>query len=493
MRKLLVPGALLVIAILLGATAEFSTGQAGASSHREAPLISQDPVADNTDVYMFRSPEDDSTVTLIANYYPYQGPAGGPNFYRFGDDVRYEFNIDNNGDARPDIRYFFTFSTVILNNNTFLYNTGPIDSITSNSLTVRQAMTVWKDQGGQTKKLAAGLVLTPSNVGCHSFQTGWSPQIPASNCGNGIGGYENIAQTTAYTLPNGEGRVFAGQRRDSFFADVGAIFDLLSIRQSFATGGYNLFDQFSVQTIALQVPIDKLTNGSEPVLGFFATNSRLPTRVIPNANGKTASPKIETEAQVNNKDWKRVSRLGLALINEAVIPMALKDKFNASGPKADAANFGAYVVNPELANLLNGIYGLPIPPTPRNDLVENLLLGIPGVNRPLGNPTAGDILRLNTTTPVCTSGCSPYGVIAGDAQGYPNGRRLGDDVVDISERVIAGGYILAPTCNTGAPGPWCGGANAALGDGVNGPPYAFGGSFPYLASPLDGFSYVPSP
>lgn len=477
MRKIFVLGAVVLVGVLLGAAVEFRAPQAGASSHREAPLISQDPAADNTDVYLFRSPEDDTTVTLLANYYPYEGPAGGPNFYRFGDDVRYEFNIDNDGDAKPDIRYYFKFRTQILKNDTFLYNTGPVDTHTSPNLTLRQMYSVIKVEKGKNTKLAAGLIVPPANVGCHSYQSGWTPAIPANPCGNGDANYENIAQATVYTLPGGEGKVFAGQRRDSFFADVGAIFDLLSIRGTFGSGGYNLFNQFSVQTIALQVPIAKLTNGADPVIGFWATNSRMPSRVMPNANGKPD----EADADVNAKNWKQVSRLGLPLVNEAVIPMAMKDKFNASKPHNDVANFAGPVVDPELARLLNAIYGVSIPPTPRQDLVDALLLGVPGLNRPMGSPTPADMLRLNTSTPVCTSGCSTLGVIGGDLQGYPNGRRLTDDVVDISERVIAGvlvsGFNISP--------------NNALGDGVNAPPYSFGSTFPYLVTPLDGFSYVP--
>ncbi len=478
MHKLLVLAGVLVLALLLGATAEFATRDTNASSHREAPLISQDPVADHTDVYAFRSPEDTSTVTLLVNYYPYQGPAGGPNFYRFGDDVRYEFNIDNDGDAKANIKYYFTFKTTILNDGTFLYNTGPIGGLSDATLTVRQQYAVWKSAGGTTTKLIGGLIVPPSNVGCHSFKSGWAPTIPAQGCGNGDANYEAIAQSAVYTLPGGEGKVFAGQRRDSFFADVGAIFDLLSIRNNFSSGGYNLFNQFSVQTIALQVPISNLTAG-DPVIGFWATNSRKAKRVLPSAEGKITE--IDTEGKIDSKEWKQVSRLGLALVNEAVIPMAMKDKFNASKPKDDVANFAGPVVNPELAVLLNAIYGVSIPPTPRGDLVDALLLGVPGLNRPAGTPVASDMLRLNTGTAVCTSGCSTMGVIGGDLQGYPNGRRLTDDVVDISERVIAGvlvgGYNISP--------------NNALGDGVNGAPYAFGGTFPYVVTPVDGFGYVP--
>lgn len=481
MRKFIVLGVMLAAALGLGAVSQFITRNVGASSHREAPLISQDPVADNTDVYMFRSPEATDTVTLIANYYPYEGAAGGPNFYRFGDDVRYEFNIDNNGDAKADIQYFFKFNTKILKNDTFLYNVGPVGSLNDANLTVKQYYTVYKKDSGGVTSLFTGALTPPSNVGCHSFATNWSVSIPAQACAdnNGIAKYEQLAMNAVYGLANGEGKVFAGQRRDSFFADVGSIFDLLSIRGSFSSGGYNLFDQFSVQTIALQVPIAKLTAGGDPVVGFWATNSRKSTRVLPSPNKNEPDGADIGEGKITSKEWKQVSRLGLALVNEAVIPMAMKDKFNASAPKNDVANFAGPVTDPELAKLLHAIYGVSVPPAPRQDLVDALLLGVPGLNRPAGSPVPSDQLRLNTSTPVCTSGCSTMGVIAGDNQGYPNGRRLTDDVIDISERVIAGvlvqGYNVSP--------------NNALGDGVNGTPYSFGGTFPYLASPVDGFSY----
>lgn len=480
MRKLALLGALLVLAIVLAGAIEFAPRGAGASSHREAPLISQDPAADNTDTYFFRSPDDPNTVTMIMNVYPYEGPAGGPNFYRFGDDVRYEFNVDNNGDAKADLRYFFKFTTKIKNDNTFLYNTGPIDGANSNNTNVLQTYNVWKVQSGNVTPIAQGLISPPSYVGCHSLMSGWSPAIPAVDCTNSDGNYENVANAVIYDMDNGEGKVWAGQRRDSFFGDVGAIFDLLSIRGGFDSGGYNTFENFGVQTIALQVPISKIKKGNEPVIGMWASTSRRAKRILPNPDAKSPA---KDEGNINGADWKQVSRLGLALINEAVIPMAVKDKFNATKPKDDAANYAAYVLDPELANLLSalyGSYGLSVPPAPRNDLVENLLLGIDGLNRPK-NSVPGDLLRLNTSTALCTSDCSTLGVIGGDLQGYPNGRRLTDDVIDISERVVAGvlvdGFNVAP--------------NNALGDGVNAPAGSISNTFPYLAIPVDGFTYNP--
>ncbi len=477
MRKLFMCGVVVFLALALGAGNEWRVRDAGASSHREAPLISQDPAVDNTDVYMFRSPEDPTTVTLIANFYPYQVPSGGPNFYRFADDARYEFNIDNNGDAKSDVRYFLRFNTRILKNDTFLYNVGPLTNLDDPNLTVQQRYTVWKKEGKTLTVLLTGAIVPPSNVGCHSFATnGQLGQIPAQPCSqnNGVENYRALAQTAVYPLANGEGKVFAGQRRDSFFADVGAIFDLLSIRGSFDSGGRDVFGDYNVQTIALQIPISKLATADDPVIGFWASASRKATRVLPKTENADAN-----DAKILSRTWKQVSRLGLPLINEVIIPMALKNKYNGTKPKNDAINFSAPILDPELAGLLKTLYGISVPAAPRQDLVDALLLGIPGLNRPSKYSVPADILRLNTSTPVCASNCSTFGVIGGDAQGYPNGRRLTDDVVDISERVIAGvlvnGYNVAP--------------NNALGDGVNAPPYAFDDAFPYLAAPIDGFSY----
>jgi hypothetical protein len=471
MFKLLKLGALCIMIVSLAAAAELAALPALASSHREAPAISQDPAADNTDTYMFRSPDNANTITLVANYYPYEGPAGGPNFYRFGDNVLYEFHIDNNGDAQDDITYQFQFQTTILNPNTFLYNTGTLTTLDSPNWTLRQTYSLFRIQGGKRNLIASGLETPPSNVGTHS-----------------IPDYTTLRQAAIYIFAGGL-NVFAGQRADPFFADVGSIFDLLTIRggipAGFSSGGKNTFAGQNVQTIALQVPINKLTAckcspgpNDDPVIGFWASASR---GKMPVAGGNAAS---------SSSRFTQVSRLGLPLINEVVIPMSQKDLFNASKPVDDVTNFAGPVETPELATLLNVLYGLPIPPTPRTDLVDNLLEGVPGLNRPLGTVVASDMLRLNVTTALCgTSGapaCSPLGVIAGDLQGYPNGRRLTDDVVDISERVVAG--VLNSNCAT-PPCAWQGGTNAILGDGVNSaatPPLA---AFPYVPDPYDGFNY----
>jgi hypothetical protein len=445
-------------------------GVSRASSHREAPAISQDPAADNTDTYIFRSPDHPGTITLVANYYPYEGPAGGPNFYRFGDDVLYEFHIDNNGNAKDDITYQFQFKTTIKNPNTFLYNTGQITSLNDPDWTLRQTYSVDRIEKGKRTRLASGLQTPPSNVGTHS-----------------IPNYATLRNAAIYAIGN-HIKVFAGQRADPFFADVGAIFDLLTIRggipAGFSSGGKNTFAKQNLQTLALQVPIDQLTAckcmpgaHDDPVVGFWASASRRSMdldRLPSTLNGNDH----------NDREWVQVSRLGLPLVNEAVIPMSMKDKFNASQPVNDVANFAGPVVKPELATLLNVLYGVPVPPTPRTDLVEILLKGVPGLNRPV-NVVPSDMLRLNVTTPVCETGsCAKHsnlGVIGGDLAGFPNGRRLNDDVVDVAERVVAG-ILSGNACCTGFP-------NNALGDGVNAPYVQPMASFPYVADPYDGFNY----
>lgn len=460
MRKFLVLGVLFVLVAAISAIVEFAPPQAQASSHREAPAISQDPAADNTDTYIFRSPDSPGTITLVANFYPYEGPAGGPNFYRFGDNVVYEFHIDNDGDARDEITYQFRFRTTILNKNTFLYNTGTLnDPNTYANWTLRQTYNVSRVISGLgSTQIGKNLETPPSYVGTHS-----------------ISSYAPLRNAAIYTIDSNI-KVFAGQRADPFFGDVGSIFDLLTIRggipAGFSSGGHNSFAYYNVQTIALQVPINKLTachcvpssgDFHNDVIGFWASASR---------------------RNLDNAGLTQVSRLGLPLVNEVVIPMSMKDKFNATKPLNDVANFAGPVVNPELANLLHALYGLSIPPTPRLDLVEVLLKGVPGLNRPSG-VVASDMLRLNVTTPLCSS-CSNLGVIAGDVQGFPNGRRLNDDVIDISERVVAG--ILNNNCGS-PPCSWQQSPNTILGDGVNGPTVAPMATFPYVHDPYDGFTH----
>ncbi|HEV7214033.1 MAG TPA: DUF4331 domain-containing protein [Chloroflexota bacterium] len=437
---------------------------AEASNHRSAPLIRADPVADCTDVYAFVSPDKPDTVTLIANWIPLEQPAGAPYFYNFGDDVLYEIKIDNNGDALPEITYQFTFKSTITNPNTFLYNTGPITSLTDPNWNLRQRMSVaMVDRTGKSTPLGTDLPTPPNNIGPKS-----TPD------------YGALAAAAVTALPSGQS-VFAGPRADPFFVDLGSIFDLLTIRRlpGNAGGGANFLNGFNVHSIVIQAPITQLTaNGSKPtdpkdpnaVIGVWATASRRSMRVLNPGTAATSSG-----------DWVQVVRLGSPLVNETVIPTGKKDLFNAVQPSGDA-QFLSYVTDPEPARLLNALYKIKVPPTPRDDLVAVFLTGIKGLTMP-ANVKPAEMLRLNLAVPV--SGTPDrLGVLAGDVQGYPNGRRLNDDVVDISLQALAGAAY--PLFHPGfTPDPLA----DKLGDGVDGPASPPMPTFPYVAPPYQGFTY----
>ena len=431
-----------------------SLGSIFASSHREAPAIAEDPQADITDVYVFVSPDDPNSVTMMMNVIPLQDPNGGPNFFKFGDEVLYVLNIDNNGDAIPNIQYEFRFTTTVLNGNTFLYNVGPITVLNDANQNIQQTFSVTKVENGVSTVLANGLATPPVNIG------------PAS-----VPDYASVAAMAVHNI--GSTKVFAGQRDDPFYVDLGAVFDLLTIRPGApgnSGGGNDHVAGLNVHTIALQVPKTELDGGGEGIIGVWATTARRTLTTINPDGSRTPSG-----------DWVQVSRLALPLINEVVVPLGQKDLFNASQPVDDVANFAAAVLEPELPVLLNLIYGLNVPPTPRNDLLL-LLTGVPGLNQP-DNIVASDQIRLNMNTSYVgpgDAGFSIFGVIDGDLSGYPNGRRLEDDVVAISLRVMAG--VLAGSPFNEFP-------NNALDDGVHENDLSFGSIFPYAALPHSGFDH----
>jgi hypothetical protein len=461
MYKLIALGAALAVAASLPIMAL-------ASSHREAPLISGDPKADATDLYAFVSPDKKDTVTLVANYQPFEDPAGGPNFYAFDDNALYQIKIDNDGDAVEDISYQFEFDTATRNPATFLYNTGPIDSLTDADWNRPQTYKLTRVKDGVATVLGENLPTPPSNVGPKSTPDYSKLQAEA---------VKDLSGT----------RVFAGQSDDPFFADTGGLFDLLTIRKAPGDngGGIDGLKGYNVQSLALQVPISELTNsGSRPsdvkdpaaVIGAWTTASRPSTQVL--AGDGTASA---------SGDFVQVSRLGAPLVNEVVVPLGAKDLWNSSSPSGDA-QFANGVTNPELAKLLNSIYKMKVPPqgdfgseTARDDLVAIFLTGIPGVTQP-ANVTPSEQLRLNVAVPP-TEGeqVNRRGVLAQDNQGYPNGRRLADDVVDISLQAVAGAAY--PLFHEGyQPDELA----TKLGDGVDKNDKAFRSSFPYLALPGDG-------
>jgi hypothetical protein len=427
-----------------------------ASSHREAPLISQDPLADNTDVYAFVSPNRSDRVTLIANFIPLEAPYGGPNFFKFDDNVLYEIMVDNDGDAVEDVTYQFRFRTDVRNPNTFLYNTGTITSLDSPAFNVRQFYSVTQIDGprrrGKGTVLGDDLPTPPVNVGFRSTPN-----------------YDALAAAAIQQLPNGI-QVFAGQRDDPFFVDLN-VFDLLAV-PPVDTNNSDSVAGFNVHTIAIEVPIAALTsNGLRPsspsdsnaVIGIWSTTSR--PSVTNRGNGQ----------EKHNSHFVQVSRLGQPLVNEVVIPRGVKDVFNSLEPTGDAAALG-FVTDPEVPKLLAALFGIQSPPTPRNDLVTIFLTGIPGLNQP-PNVRPSEMLRLNVAIPP-SANPNPLGVLGGDLAGFPNGRRLGDDVVDIALRAMAGATPLTPGFNTGI--------NAQLGDGVGGNDKPFLTTFPFVPSPAAG-------
>jgi hypothetical protein len=431
----------LVLAAAVAALAAFAATRgsgpqpASASSHREAPLISQDPTADNTDLYAFESPDKPDTATIIANWIPGEDPAAGPNYYTFSPTARYDIYVDRNGNGKPDISYQFRFHN--LPSQLFLGNT-------------QQSYTVTKTVANRSTVVGAGMLTPPDNIGPRSTPN-----------------YADLAAKGIHQLSDGT-TVFAGQRDDPFFADVGAIFDLVAIREGTGAtgGGKDFLAGYGVHSIALQIPKSDLDNGTNHTIGVWAATDR-PTAAVDQRRRRA-------DAKADHDGWVQVSRLGNPLINEVVIPTNLKDKWNASSPANDK-QFETYYENPILATVLQKLYPQfgPFQDTNRQDLVQ--LLGT-GLKSPMLNytgPTFADELRLNLSIPPTPfDKINRLGVLGGDLAGYPNGRRLEDDVIDISERAVGGVLI---------------GHSLPLGDGVDANDVANLHTFPYVAAPFSGF------
>lgn len=525
MRRLRRTLSILTVLSLLGTA--FITGfntlpVAEASSHREAPLISADPLADGTDLYAFVSPDRANSVTILANFIPLEEPASGPNFFKFDDNVLYQIRFDNNGDGRLDLAIQFRFKTVIGNTDTFLYNTNTIDNLADADWNVKQFMDV-------TIRVRQG---DPANPTFASFVLGTNLPTPPVNIGpRSTPNYEtNLAEPAISTIPSGAGniRVFAGQRDEGFYVDLGSAFDLLGLRPFNsahlaplatskgvdATAGYN------VHTIAIQVPTQLLTaTGALPtgptdpnaILGIYSTASRNGTRVLNLDGTKTETGDCFTgAATAPSATCVQVSRLGNPLFNELLIPQGDptttgndKDLYNAQLPATDVNRLNFVrgdTRDVEPVKLINLLYP-PLNDAPvrgRNDLVRVFLTGVPGATRyPFqadpNDPTAGlgsapaEYIRLNAAIPATAPGSeNRLGVIAGDNGGYPNGRRVGDDVVDITLRVAAGVLLPGNACAGGTVN--CNSApNNLLGDGVQQNDRPFRATFPYLASPAGGY------
>jgi hypothetical protein len=457
-----------------------------AASHREAPLIAQDPTADNTDFYMFRSWTNPDNVVFILNTIPLQEPSGGPNYYNFGDDVLYRINVDTNADGDEDLAYEIRFRTQLRGPLTSLelplaYVALPpitaLDGPGSEGLILRQSYTVTQVRGGSRIDLGTQtMYAVPSNVGPLTMPD-----------------YEGLAAKGVYTLANG-GSVFAGQRDESFAIDLGAAFDTLNLRRTppiltaaeDANDAVNPFgnDQlsgFNISTIAIEVPIHSVTANAAGVIGGYASTARQKVRVFRQPMNERASSGSGDD--VSAGPWVQVSRMANPLVNELVIGTGTKDRWNATEPQ-DEAQFLNFYLNSRLATAINIRFGTSIPTTGRTDLV-NALLKYPS------QPQTGtcerhdcaELLRLNlAVAPTPPAQQHRLGVLAGDNAGWPNGRRPNDDVTDVALRVVAG-FLLNPA---GTP---------RLGDGVNFNIGAEGSHltangiytvFPYLPTPHDG-------
>jgi hypothetical protein len=496
------------------------------SSHREAPEISKDPVADSTDLYAFVSPDRPDTVTLIANYVPLQGPAAGPNFYEFGDDVLYEIHIDNNGDGKADITFQFDFETVLQVGKTFLYNVGPITSLDAKSWNRRQFYNVTRIDWN-----VRGRGFDDGHGHSHRDDEGWGfgfrPQVtqlahhvscPPCNIGPlSTPNYTSLAHAAVQSLPGG-GVVFAGQRAEGFYVDLGAVFDLGDLRPfqqlhnqfglsvpelTRSEAGVNSTSAVNVHSIALQVPKNQLTaKGATPtdatkassVIGVWTTASRRHLSFFGRRYGH------DDNDGNGVGPFSQVSRLGNPLFNEVLVPMENKDYWNTQAPSGDK-QFAGGVQHPELANLLPILYpgvfpnlaALNASGKARADLVAILLTGIPaGVVSPTfqnsGGSTMADLLRLNMAIPPAANP-SIFGVLGADIAGFPNGRRVFDDVFTIELRAIAGAtYGLVDHSFTPD------GAANAVTDGLSVDPFGQSGtvryltSFPYLGTPHSGYN-----
>jgi uncharacterized protein DUF4331 len=505
--------ALVALAATLILTRLPGPGTASASSHSEAPLISQDPRADNTDLYAFVSPENTDTVTMIANYIPLEAPASGPNFYSFDDSALYEVKVDNTGDGQADIGYQFRFHTQTVDPNTFLYAKLPIglgpDGYTNWNRPQTYSVTlVHFNKDGKV----IGNPDHPGKGPNDPVVLGTNIPTPPDNVGpRTTPNYDALAAHAVTDLGNGV-RVFAGQRDDPFYVDLGSIFDLGGLRPfnpfhliPLAAGpGVDALKNYNTHSIEIQVPITQLTTVNHPIIGIYASASRQKETVLKDDGTKDG-----------HGPWVQVSRLGNPLVNEVVIPLGDKDYWNREDP-ADEAQFEHYYLNPEVSHLENILYGtLPqghaggalqaIDEHNRSDLVGVELTGLKfgSFNLNFTGSTPADLLRLNTNIKPGAQGACPGGAAAPSAPdrlavlanpvpdlcGYPNGRRLGDDVIDIDLRAFAQGYGAFLNNAFGLPDKT---PNDILGDGVDANDATFNSSFPYVATPHQGYE-VPSP
>jgi hypothetical protein len=476
-----------------------------ASSHREAPFITTAPKVDGTDFYMFRSyePGRSDYVTMIANYQPLQAPYGGPNYFQMDKNALYEIHIDSDGDAKEDLTFQFRFKnnlksiTLPIGDKNVaipLIQAGTVADRNAAALNVNETFTVdlmrGDRRGGQRQSI------TNAAGGGATFDK------PVDNIGT-----KTIPDYTAYAAKHiynvnipgcaMPGKLFVGQRKDPFAVNLGVIFDLVNAPVSVITdpaligAAPSIIDDANVTTLAMEVHKSCLTKNNEPVIGGWTTASLRQGQLLDPTPGKG----LQTTALVGGA-WTQVSRLGMPLVNEVVIGLPDKDRFNSSKPKDDG-QFADYVTNPTLPALLEIALNLPgtAPKNlPRTDLVTTFLTGIPGVNQPK-NVVPSEMLRLNTNTPATPEASqNRLGLAGGDAAGFPNGRRLKDDVVDISLVAVMGGLcVLNGDTNALGLGTNCKPANVPLGatalklhDAVDQAKIPTLPAFPYVFTPAPG-------
>ncbi|MDI3382046.1 DUF4331 domain-containing protein [Xenophilus aerolatus] len=472
---------------------------ASASSHREAPSIAGMPKLDATDFYMFRSYEPNRAdyTTLIANYQPDQGPYGGPNYFTMDPNGLYEIHIDNTGSGSESLTFQFRFTNTLRDIqlpisgqqvSIPLVQAGPITGPNQATSNLRETFTLTVVRGDRRKGAAAAV--TNAANGSATFDR------PTDNIGEktfgGPSGYAAYAAQHVYTVNipgcSTPGRVFAGQRQDPFAVALGQVFDLINLNPLGSTSANaSTLATRNVSTLALEVPTTCLTaGGNGTIIGGWTTASARQGQLV-------ASPAKRGHGTgvLAGGAWAQVSRLGMPLVNEVVIGLKDKDRFNSSKP-ADDGQFATYVTNPTLPALIQTLYPSAQAPTnfPRTDLVAAFLTGISGLNQP-ANVKASEMLRLNTTiAPTPMASQSNLGVAAGDNAGFPNGRRPGDDVVDIELRVAMGALCVLTGANdalkVGCKPSDAPAGGAALTDGALQSASQFPAAFPYLNVPLPG-------
>jgi hypothetical protein len=463
MRRSKAIGAASVAALVAGSLAV--TGGFG-SSHREAPNILKDPTADNTDVYAFTAADAPGSLTIVSNWIPLADPAGGPNFYPLDENARYYVKIDNSGDGREDVAYRWDFKTQFRNPDSFLYAAPTVDSINDPDLNLVQTYDLYKEEYNssgrvvKTRRILDNAPVVPDNVGPKTI-----PNFAAVEAG-GI------------TSLRGGGKSFVGPADDAFFVDLGSIFDGINIDKPGRPmiglgnqgGGKDDVAGYNTKSFVLQVPEREVTRDGKQVSGMNAKNAVVGVW----STTERRSYSVRSRKGHRRDKWVQVSRLGNPLINEVIIPTGRKDKFNRTSPANDAKNFGKFALNPEPARILNALFGLGIQETNRTDIVQALLTGVPGLTQIGKNPAAADTLKINLGVAPAANP-NRFGVLAGDVAGFPNGRRLADDAVDIELRVIAGALLSPPK-------------NIPLGDGVDQNDAPFRAQFPYVAPAWDGFN-----